>query len=568
MKLDLKLIATTFKDVEFFLACVNPLSPVVSTEKLPETLDFHQGTNFWTVSSKVPGSGESLVTPTDEGRVLFRGYESEVSVHSYSSVDRRAVSLRDPSLLNNGVFAYLKFGSDASVTIRIDAFGVAPLFYRHYGSTYFFASHPSLLLLAGDEVNLDAWLGLMQAGYVLNDETFYKEIMRFPAGSQMSILDGSATTQVWFDFADLPPGNGTIDDSSFAKVEAAYKQGFKKCLQLLPESVTLPFSSGYDSRRFFAYMRNEDIPFTAVTCQTFHRKGGKFYDIDSFFAPKIASAFGVDCTLVNASDALQMSADSERRMLLIGTETLMHDWAIPLMGWLRRQPKSIVIDGLAGDTLGNSGFEFDRLHESFSLDTEILSRETVKDEMFKHLAPEKFSDPARSRNNIRNYLEKLPATLNRAELAFLQLRTRRCISPWITMMHPPGHVIVFPYYDMGFVKETLSYHPGEKYKWFFQKECLRRSYPEYFDFPGSRNLPANLQSLDEPTSKRIERVSDQLLYKWSVIFPALRYLNVHNKILLLIAPLSATIRRRRDWLFKPLLMLQKTRDLHKPFLQP
>ena len=567
MKINLELLSEKFAEVEFFIACIFPDAAPEFLGAQGSELVVLDTPQFWAVTSRAPQDGKGLVHDVDGTQILFRGYESTLSIHSYSEPSALA-RLVSPAELENGAFAYIKFDKHVQqAVVRSDAMGIGPMFYRRSGGAWLFASHPALIHFDDDKPDMTAWAGLLQNGQVLGDRSFYEDISRFRAGAQMEIQrDGSTTTQ-WFDFASLPAGTQAIDDAAFGVVEDAYQAAFDRCLQLNVGDVTLPFSSGFDSRRFFATLLRKNLPFKAVTCQAFHRKHGEDYDIDSFFAPKIAAAFGRDCELLPAIDSEEIEIDETRRQRLIGTETFMHGWAMPFMRWLARRPRSLVLDGLAGDTFGNSGFEIDGLHESPEKDAELLVQET-SGPFFRRQFSNVFPTAPQFQQQYRAYLSQFEPNLNQAELAFLHSRTRRCISPWITMMHPPGHVVVFPYCDLQFARATLQYHPAEKYKWFFQKECLRRFYPEYFDFAGSRNLPAD--HVPVPRALRIarDRASESFAYRdASVLFAALKYLNFPNKILLVLAAVAPTLRRHRDWLFGPLLLLIRTRKEAEVFIE-
>jgi hypothetical protein len=173
----------------------------------------------------------------------------------------------------------------------------------------------------------------------------------------------------------------------------------------------LPFSSGFDSRRFFATLLRKAVPFKAVTCQTFHRKNGRDYDIDSYFAPKIAAAFGVDCELVRAVPPSGIEAEQARRQALIGTETFMHGWALPFMRWLAKRPPSLVFDGLAGDTFGNSGFEIDGLHETPEKDAELVLEKSTGPFVLQQLSA-RFPSGESFRRHYRAFLAQFPPNLN------------------------------------------------------------------------------------------------------------------------------------------------------------
>lgn len=568
MKIDLDRISATFADVEFFVACIFADAPPEFAGTGGGRLVTSSSTQFWAVTSLSPAHGRGLVHEVGDSDIVFRGYEGGLSVHSYSEPEVLKC-LAAPDALENGVFAYLKFDRQLQQAVaRSDAFGIGPMYYRQLGPAWLFASHPALLHMAGDEPDMVSWAGLLQNGSAVGDRSFYRDIARLPAGAQMTLRRGQAETVRWFDFAALPAGTRRIDDEAFRVVEDAYLAGFERCLKLNVGEVTLPFSSGFDSRRFFATLLRKQLPFKAVTCQTFHRKKGSDYDIDSFYAPGIAAAFGVDCELVRAVEPERMEEDAARRQTLIGTETFMHAWALPLMRWLARRPPSLVFDGLAGDTFGNSGFEIDGLHETAERDVGLVVGETSKPFMLKQLSG-RFPSLEQFQQQYRAYLDQFASNINQAELAFVESRTRRCISPWITMMHPPGHVAVFPYCDLDFARATFEYHPADKYKWFFQKECLRRFYPEFYDFPGSRNLPADHAPLDSAVSNARDSAEERFAYSDpAVLRETLQYLSLPNKILLLASSLLPALRRRRDWVFRPLLLLVRTRRHAPAFIEP
>lgn len=566
MLIKLDALASTFKDVEFFLVCLFPSAPG-RFEGSTDTLQLTQTEQFWSVTSKSRQGGQGLVNDVGGAHVLLRGYDSDIGVHTYCAPEQLA-AIGAPQRLQNGVFAYMRMGGPGQpAVVRTDAMGVAPFFYRQAGGSWMFASHPALLHMDGDEVDLVAWMSMLQNGLVYGDRSFYQSIRRVAAGAHWELSpQGALSEERWFDLASLPAGEERIDDAAFELVEAAYMEGMEKTMAM-GQSRILPFSSGYDSRRFFATMIDKGVPFKAVTCQTFHRKKGRDYDIDSFFAPKIAAAFGVECELVLASSPEQYAADSTRRMALIGTESFMHGWAVPFMDWLAKRAPSIVFDGLAGDTFGNSGYEYPNLHESHARDMEVLMSCTVDGAKFSHVSA-LFPSREDYMERYRQHLHAYPATLNGAEFAFLQSRTRRCISPWITMMHPPGQVVIFPYYEMAFVRATMRYHPADKYKWFFQKECLRRSYPAYFDFPGSRNVPGVMTPLPAERSAAMDQQDDDFTFgDRSVVLAALKYLSLPNKVLLLLALVFKPLRQRRRWLLGPLLTLVKTQRSHRSFVK-
>lgn len=557
MNIDLSLISKNFSNVEFFVACVFPSQPSVFNGGSTD-LSVTTSADFWAISSRSPASSAGLVHNISENLVIFRGYEVSTGAHSYSPTPDLA-RIAVPENLKNGAFAYLKFDPlSQTLMIKSDGFGIGPLFYRQDNGAWLFASHPSLLHLASDSPDLIGWASLMQNGYIFGDGTFYSDIKRFPAGTEMLVSRLGYELNSWFDFSKLPEGRKAVDEDAVHAIENAYCTAMERCLNLKVGDVALPFSSGFDSRRFFATMVRKKVDFRAVTCQSYNRKKGRDYDIDSVYAPKIAAAFGVDCEVVSAGSAEQMEIDSVKRQLLIGTETFMHKWAMPLMRWLSERPPSLIFDGLAGDVFGNSSFDIEGLDGNAQRSAEEIVERATKPHIFQHLSLSSNS-AADYRKKYREFISKFSSNMNQSQLSFFQARTRRAIAPWITMMHPPGHVVVFPYCDIDFAVAALMYDPGEKYKRYLQRECLQRFYPEFYDFASSRNLPSTHLPVDVEVSLAHDRAEEKTTYgDSSIIFAACRYLSLPNKALLLFSQIIPILRRRRDWIFRPILTILRT----------
>ncbi|QOL50947.1 asparagine synthetase B family protein [Massilia litorea] len=556
MQIDLTLLAQNFANVEFFLACIFP-SEAVELQGSSTDLLTVSSSCFWAVSSRAPSTNTGLVHKVGENLVVFRGYEVSSEIHSYSPPEDLSSIAADD--LQNGVFSFLRFDTASqSATIKCDAFGMSPLFYRKNNGSWYVASHPGLLYLDGDVPDLTSWASLMQNGYVLGDRSFYHDIKRFAAGAEMQITAEHCDIRQWFDFAKLPAGQQAVDDDAVDVIETAFRASMERCMKLKVGEVTLPFSSGFDSRRFFALLVKKNIGFKAVTCQSYNRKQGRDYDIDSVYAPKIAAAFGVDCEVVPASSPDQLTKDALKRQHLIGTETFMHSWAVPLMQWLAGRPPSLILDGLAGDVLGNSSFDIEGFDSRANDSTSAIVEKAVKEGTLSQLSA-RVNSADSYRQKYREYVNKFLPNTNQSQLAFLQGRTRRCIAPSITMMHPPGHVVVFPYCDLEFAFAALSYDPEQKYKRYLQRECLQRFYPEFYDFPSSRCLPADHPPVDESISEARSQVEKKYIYgDSSVIRSAFKYVSFSNKVLLFASQFAPALRQRRAWLFGPLLMIVRT----------
>jgi hypothetical protein len=135
------------------------------------------------------------------------------------------------------------------------------------------------------------------------------------------------------------------------------------------------------------------------------------------------------------------------------------------------------------------------------------------------------------------------------------------------MMHPPGHVVAFPYCDIDFARTALKYDPGQKYERSLQRECLQRFYPEFCDFAGSRKLPSDHPPVDKEVTFARDRAEENYLYgDASVMRAAHQYLSLSNSAILRLSQFLPALRRRRDWVFRPLLTVLRTQRQALPYI--
>ncbi len=558
MIIDLEQLSqTAFKETEFFFCCWDPEHNIDVDLGGSHPFDTYHNDNFWVVSSKSDSTVGSLISKHKNSCMLFRGYDLDLSIHSYSTDVEKEVFL-EGGVLNNGVYSHIKYDLETqSMSVKSDPFGVSPLYTRKIGSRHFFSSHPVLIKQDNDEPDLISFLSLIQNGFIFGDRSFYQDISRVAAGTEIYLTSTSVKENRWFDFSSLPKGTKSITEQSFIDVENACQESIDKCLKLKQEQTVLPFSSGFDSRRFFANLQKRKIDFKPVTSQSYHNKNGSMYDIDAPFASKIAQHFGMETTVIPATPPEELFNDLNKRNELIGSESFMHSWSMPLLNWLAKEPPSMIFDGLSGDTIGNGGFEFLGLHESEKNDIDIVLKEMVNTGVFSNL-DKSWPSVEEYTEAFRKDMEKIPASLNQVELVFLQFRSRRAISPWITMMQPPGHLVVFPYYDLNFVNTCLAHHPAQKLATFFQKECLKRFWPEYYDFPGSRNLPKGFKPIDQSLEKRLTAAENNWLSNSEDVEAKLvSSVNLKNRVLRNISRKVPKINGARSWLFEPLSKLYK-----------
>lgn len=491
--------------------------------------------------------GNSLVSISDEGWSLFRGYELDRGFRSYQNLQF------DDALseLRNGVFCGAQFSrKDRAFSIKSDVFGISPVYLKETESGVYFSSHYSLLIEDGACPDLVGQLSMLKNGFSVGQRTCFGSVERMAPASlyRYSAIHKNRTS--WFDFGSLECRGRTVDKKAVEEVELLFSQAMQRCCALAYGNVCLPFSSGYDSRRILGYLLDKRVDFSAVTARSLKRIGSDLYDIDARFAGSLCRALGISHETVELPSLANVPAWLGLRDEMYGSESWMHDWAVPLVERLSQSPPGVIFDGLGGDVLGNSGYESRLFHDCSETNIGIFFAETLKQSLDPVLGYGK-EVIEQFVYEYWNFLASLPFGSNQSEIAFLLTRTRRSVSTWIAASHSSSHLPVYPYFDLDYVRKCLEFLPGEKYKKFLQKECLRHFHPHLYQYPGSRDLPPNLMPEPHEWTKRMR--SSSLSYYLSALRGSDVYLRMRrsDKVLLELV-LKSGINLPRNWLFEML----------------
>lgn len=427
--------------------------------------------------------------------VAFRGYILTPPIHSFSS--SKAILrywLSDYPMEHNGVFATTCIrDSGSTLELISDAFGMCPLYYREFEGMILFATNARYLTAEYDEPDYMAWRCLIQSGFIAADRTLSSAIKRVPAGYIVRFHEGKAEQQQWFDYGTLPEGRHGVDRKTFEKVEQAFQQAMSRCLRLKATANFLPVSSGYDSRRLLVGLLDQKAPFETATVRVF-QKG--YRDLDARFATLMAKELDFPHYVVERRTSWEYASDDYIRRILVDAETPLHTWAVILMQSLPEYP-TLLFDGLAGDVLGNAEFIIpgrlpSGVYESPDTDRELFVNRTITNDYDAIFHPGKWPSADDVRRELMAYVETLPSIMNQATLAKLLLRTRRSIAPWTQHMLQAGHIAVYPFLDLDYVRTTLMYHPADKHRTPLQKACLEKYWPQYFQYPGSKAIPPDM----------------------------------------------------------------------------
>lgn len=460
----------------------------------------------WALASAVsplhPAGGGLIHAAQDRASAIaFRGYVCEPALHSYSPGDSLlrhwTANVRGE---HNGVFSTALITAQGStLTLVTDVLGFAPLYYRRLQGAVAFSTNPRLLATAGDTPDLLAWRCLLESGFIGSERALSREIRRLPAGKSLQACGESLELVSWLDLEQLPRGDRPLDQQGIAEVERVFQEAMDRRLALADLQVLLPLSSGHDSRRMLASLVHRKASFYSLTSRVFHK--GK--DLDARFAAEMARDFGLSHTIVEPPDAQEFAQQDRARRLLTDAESGMHSWVPGLMRALPPHA-GMVFDGIAGDILGNPGFRIAGLYASPARDVDIILDASLPSAFGRLLRSSVWPTAAQVREDLREYLQTLPHRINLAEFAFILLRQRRTTAVWSQQLLPPGHVPVCPFLDLHYIRLLLSFVPEDKHATVLQRRCLADFWPEFYRYPGTRDIPAGLtqrpKSIDEDSS--------------------------------------------------------------------
>jgi hypothetical protein len=476
----------------FFLGIWHPQRNVELswTGEPPTPVQTGSGSNWALASAVSPYQNDrgSLIHASGDGRLAlaFRGYVVDPPLHSYSPGDRLIrYWMGDWRRRHNGVFSAARIcGDTGELTLATDLLGFSPLYYAHLAGAIIFSTSARLLASPQAQPDQIAWRGLLESGFISSDRTLSRGVYRLPAGKVLRATRDSTKLDSWMELDALPPGDRPLDSRGIAEVEETLHQAVDRCLALENLHVLLPLSSGHDSRRILGSLLRARQSFDAITCRVFHQ--GR--DLDARYAAEMARDLGLRHRIVEPPPAAEFALDDRTRRILTDAETGMHSWVPKLMRSLPAAP-TMLLDGIAGDILGNPGFRIPGLYQSRAKDREIILDASLRGAFANVLDPANWPDIAAVREDLRDYLQRLPQKGNLAEFAFILLRQRRATAPWSQNLLPPGHVAVCPYLDLDYLRLLLSFVPADKHAVILQRRCLAEFWPDLYRYPGTRDIP-------------------------------------------------------------------------------
>jgi hypothetical protein len=441
------------------------------------------------VSALHPGGASLVHAPVDDGGgVAFRGYVLGSNLHSCSASERiLRYWQRDALAEHNGVYSAAVISPNGeTLVLSADLFGMSPVYWARIGDAIIWSTNARYLVTAHAEPDRLAWRCLLETGFIAADRSLTRGVERLPAGKALRASRAGIELVTQYDYERMPAGTRNLDAGGIRDVELLFQTVMDRCLAVQDGELVLPLSSGHDSRRMLASLIDRCVSFDAVTCRVFHR--GR--DLDATYAAQMARDLGFPHRVVEPPPPARYAAYDVARRRLLDNETFAHTWALALNDALPARPCTL-LDGLAGDILGNPGFRISTLYRTPREDVETMIDASVTDAFRRVLPSARWRGADDVRQLLRDYLGTLPQRVNLAEFAFILLRIRRSTALQALPFLPPGALVLFPFLDLDYVRLLFEFVPNDKHKTILQRRCLADFWPDYYRYPGTRDVPAD-----------------------------------------------------------------------------
>ena len=447
------------------------------------TENSRHGPNWFMQAALEPDAGERIhVADRGDIVVAFDGYVADPPLHQRSPGSAIVNFWRQHrQVCVNGLFSAAIFDAQSStLTLRTDAFGFAPLYYRDIGAAILFATQADWLVspdTVRDDISLASVIG---NDYIVGDRSLYQGIHRAPLGGCITFTaDTAPATVIRHDrqatgSADQPATADRLDH-----VNDCFRQAVERCLALDHGPTTLALSSGLDSRRILGALLKKNIRPPAFTVRLL-QKGDR--DLDAPVATAIADHAGLVHRVVELPAPAVYARDCMLRQRLIGGETTAHDWGITLQ---RSYPDHVatVFNGFLGDTVDDSRHPWDNMFEDPQRDLELFAAEHGR------MSGRSLLAPALDRGDevvqvVREYLAPYADLRHAADLAemVLQMRRGNAIS---TQLLRPRHLEVKPFVDLDYIRAVNDIEPQAKIDSGFRRDLLARYHPDLAGFSGT-----------------------------------------------------------------------------------
>tara|TARA_R110002096_G_scaffold257381_1_gene451049 strand:+ start:413427 stop:415163 length:1737 start_codon:yes stop_codon:yes gene_type:complete len=507
---------------EFYFGCWSPDDHGFQLPAIPNHFQVEQAKNWIAIRNSAENAAGLLFPKTndlDPEIVIFRGYLSEAAIHSYSPAERVKDYWSDDLLRrHNGIFSAVRISMNGrELSIVTDIFGLNPIYVRKIGSLVFFSSTPALLSLKDDTPNKMSWFMRLASGFIPGREALSEDVELAPEASVSTYTAQGLNIKKWYNYDDFPRGDEKVTDTALEISEQKFSVAMERCRNVHFGDVVLPLSSGYDSRRIFAHLEDNKTPFSACTVQSL-LEGGEDVEVDC--AVQITHDFNIDLKLFKYPSPEDWHNNDIQRIYSMDAQSQDHTWSVPLFTHYDNQACSFY-DGTGGDIFGFNDWVF-RGH----------LEKIVPKKMPSILDKSKFPPFDAMKQKLMDWKIQPFKSSNSNILTFLLWQTRKSSITWAQQQARPGHLMIYPYFDLDYIHSMLRFANEDQVVNRPQKAILYKYWPRLASYRGTREMPKsaknilyrrkqnNQYSLKQIVAKALKNKSDPQNTYYLFTFPA------------------------------------------------
>lgn len=440
------------------------------------------GEHWFLLAATEPGTGQRVHhDAASDTAVAFDGYVVDPPLHQGSPAAAITAfwAARHRTRVNGNFAAAVIDGAAGELSLRTDAFGFAPLYYRVLDGAVLFATHADYLLSPGMEMDRAALFSVLGNGLIVGDRSLFAGIRRVPLGGALTFSDPHAEPRrPRFDLEVAGEGTSPLTAKRMDELQALFRQSIDRCLELRHGESLIALSSGLDSRRILGALLDagERPPALTVRIQPDDS------DVDATFAAQITGALGLEHTVVDLPAPADYARDNDLRRRVLGAETPMHDWSPTLQ---RAYPAgaAMIFKGFLGDTLHEPIHNWEDVFADPARDIEQVASHFATNPLGPLLSPDMQAGGAVG-DIVREQLAAYADRPHVADLAEMVLFMRRGIAFGSQMLRP-RHLEMRPFLDLDFMRAILDVDPRAKQASPVRSTFLERFHPRLARFGGS-----------------------------------------------------------------------------------
>jgi hypothetical protein len=427
------------------------------------------------------GAGKRVHADRHNDRlVAFDGYVVDPPLH-HRSAPRKITAYwhdRREARVNGNFAAAIIDPRTRTLTLRTDAFGLTPLYYRVVDGMVLFGTSPDYLLLGGESIDRPSLLSLLSNGFIAGDQTLYEGIHRTPLGGCLTFNGNTLDPRsLRFDLEVTGSGEGTFTHRDIDRIQGLFQQAVERCLALEYSEPVMTLTAGLDSRRVLGALLNSGQRPGTMTVRI--RTDGD--DLDATIAARIAARSGLAHATADLPEPERYARDNELRRRLVGSETTMHDWS-PTLQRLYPEAPAMIFEGFIGDTLQEPLPHWEGAYTSPAADLERCTAKLAEDPG-PWLAPEMACSDALA-ERVRAQLAPYSDRRHIIDLAELVMDMRRGIGLGSRFVRP-RHLQVRPFFDLDFIQAIFDVDPRIRLRQPVRRLFIERFHPRLAEFDHS-----------------------------------------------------------------------------------